>query len=72
MFPLRRLVTICTCRHKKSEHWCTKQNPAGPCTLCGCTAFTPERICRCGHGEKAHLPKGSCHEGDGCRVFRPA
>lgn len=63
-------VLVCTCEHRKADHWCTKSNPSGPCQLCSCTAFTPERICECGHGEKAHK-KGHCHEGDGCKALRP-
>jgi len=66
-----RVVTICTCEDQKRHHIITKQVPAGPCTLCSCTKFTPEPVCRCGHGKKAHK-KGPCHEGDGCKEFRPA
>jgi hypothetical protein len=70
MFAPRRIVTVCTCRHPKRDHWCTKSTPKGHCLLCPCQAFTPEPVCRCSHGEKAH-GKGPCHEGDGCKVFRP-
>jgi hypothetical protein len=69
-FP--RVAFVCTCTHQKRDHFCTKQNPAGPCRFCSCEHFTPERICKCGHGEKAHKDrKGTCHEGDGCKRFRP-
>ena len=65
-----RLILICTCEHQKRRHFCTKLNPSGPCADCACAAFTPERVCLCGHGKKAHA-KGPCHEGDGCKRFRP-
>jgi hypothetical protein len=70
MFALKRVVMVCACAHSKRDHWCTKLQPHGNCLLCPCSAFTAEPICRCGHGKKAHR-KGSCHEGDGCKVFRP-
>jgi hypothetical protein len=68
---MRRLVTICKCTHPKREHWGTKQRPNGACRSCACRAFTPEPICRCGHGLKAHA-KGPCHQTyiDGCKAFR--
>jgi len=66
-----RLILICTCTHQKREHYGTKQNPNGPCSFCTCQKFEPEPICKCGHGKKAHA-KGPCHEGDGCKEFRPA
>jgi hypothetical protein len=65
-----RRVTVCACSHQKRDHWCTKSAPNGPCTLCHCLSFTPESICLCSHGKKAHA-KGRCHEADGCREFRP-
>ena len=65
-----RRVTICVCAHQKRDHWCTKPNPNGPCQLCACRVFTPEPVCECGHGLKAHA-KGYCHEGDGCKKMRP-
>lgn len=67
-FPRR--VLICTCSHHKSGHWHTKTMPDGPCLHCACEHFTPEKVCVCGHGEKAHA-KGPCHEADGCKIFRP-
>jgi hypothetical protein len=70
MFTLQRIVVICVCTHSKREHWCTKPKPQGRCLVCSCEAFTPEPICKCGHGKKAHS-KGRCHEGDGCKKFRP-
>ncbi len=70
MFALKKVVLVCTCGHAKRNHWCTKPRPFGPCGLCPCAAFTAESVCTCGHGKKAHS-KGPCHEGDGCRVFRP-
>jgi hypothetical protein len=63
-------VTICACGDQKRDHLNTKSVPAGPCRFCPCTAFTPEPVCICGHGKKAHA-KGYCHESDGCKVFRP-
>jgi hypothetical protein len=67
-----RAVHVCTCSHHKRFHFCTKSNPAGPCQLCGCRTFTPEAVCKCGHGKKAHKDgTGRCHEGDGCPQFRP-
>jgi len=63
-------VTVCTCEHLKRVHVVTKQQPAGPCTSCLCTSFTPEKQCSrpsCGHGKKAHK-KGRCHE-CGCPEF---
>lgn len=69
MFALKKIVTVCACGHSKRDHWCTKSHPCGPCLHCACLAFTPEAVCTCGHGKKAHA-KGTCHEGDGCRVFR--
>lgn len=60
---------VCDCSHRRGDHYNTKQNPNGPCQLCGCSNFTPEPVCRCGHGNKAHR-KGYCHEGD-CKQFRP-
>jgi len=66
-----RLVYICICSHQKREHLNTKQIPNGPCFYCSCKAFTAEPVCKCGHGKKAHA-KGWCHEGDGCKKFRPA
>jgi hypothetical protein len=64
-------VTICDCGDPKRAHLVTKSTPTGPCTFCPCPAFRPELRCICGHGKKAHA-KGPCHEGDGCKVFRPA
>lgn len=64
-------VLICTCTHSKRDHVITKRVPSGPCHDCGCLSFTPEPVCRCGHGKKAHA-KGPCHEGHGCREFRTA
>jgi len=69
MFP--QIVLVCTCEHHKRRHLSTKQTPRGSCADCSCTAFTPEPKCKCGHGKKAHS-KGRCHEGDGCKEFRPA
>jgi hypothetical protein len=67
-----RRILVCTCTHHKRDHFCSKATPSGPCTLCGCRTFTPERICKCGHGEKAHKDRnGRCHEADGCKKFRP-
>jgi hypothetical protein len=70
MFALKKVVVVCTCAHAKRDHWCTKVRPQGSCRVCPCTAFTPERICVCRHGKKAHA-KGRCHEGDGCAMFQP-
>ena len=70
MFILKKVVVVCACRHSKRDHWCTKLRPHGPCRTCSCPAFTAEPVCMCGHGKKAHT-KGSCHEGDSCKVFRP-
>lgn len=67
--PLRPPTLICTCSHHKRHHWITKQKPIGPCVICDCSSFTPEAVCKCGHGTKAHA-KGRCHEGDGCRELR--
>ena len=68
-----RRILVCTCTHHKRDHLCSKATPAGPCTLCVCRNFAAERICKCGHGEKAHKDRtGRCHEGDGCKEFRPA
>lgn len=67
-----RRIVVCTCSHHKREHLNTKSHPNGPCQSCGCTGFTPEAICKCGHGKKAHKDgTGRCHEGDSCKVFRP-
>lgn len=59
---------LCTCSHRKARHWHTKQNPNGPCLDCPCPSLTPEDICECNHGKKAHA-KGYCHECH-CKVFR--
>ena len=63
--------TVCTCEHRKGRHWGTLQNPQGPCRDCACRTFTPEVICRCSHGKKAHA-KGPCHHKYlcGCTQFR--
>ncbi len=63
--------TVCTCEHRKGKHWFTTRTPTGPCQECNCTAFTPEAVCRCGHGKKAHA-KGPCHHKYlcGCTGFR--
>ena len=67
-----RRILVCTCTHHKRDHLCRKTHSAGPCNLCACRNFTAERICKCGHGEKAHKDRtGRCHEGDGCKKFRP-
>jgi hypothetical protein len=62
---------VCTCSHVKRLHFCTKVQPAGPCGECDCRSFNPERMCRCGHGEKAHA-RGPCHHAYvcGCHNFR--
>jgi hypothetical protein len=70
MFTLQHVVVVCTCTHSKRDHRCTKSTPRGVCLVCDCMAFTPETICECKHGKKAHS-KGRCHEGDGCKQFRP-
>lgn len=70
MFALKKVVMVCTCAHSKRDHWCTKLRPQGRCLVCPCSAFNAEPVCRCGHGKKAHA-KGPCHEGDGCKAFRP-
>jgi hypothetical protein len=65
---------MCDCTHKKGRHWNTVAVPNGPCRDCGCRAFTPEPLCVCGHGQKAHATKnGHCKESYkcGCKVFRP-
>jgi len=68
-FPPR--VLVCECGDQKREHVITKQFPAGPCTSCPCKSFTPEAVCKCGHGKKAHR-KGPCHEcgKQQCPAFR--
>ena len=59
---------MCACRHKKSRHWNTAAQPRGPCRDCDCRAFTPEPLCVCGHGAKAHDTKhGHCKEAYKCR-----
>jgi len=63
-----RLVLVCNCYHLKRRHWCTKSEPLGRCLECGCPAFTPEDVCECNHGLKAHRT-GHCHE-CACRSFR--
>jgi hypothetical protein len=68
----RHLVVVCDCSHLKRVHINTKRQPNGPCTMCGCQTFTPERQCgtpKCGHGTKAHR-SGRCHE-CGCTRFSP-
>jgi hypothetical protein len=64
-------VVICTCEHHKLFHVISKAIPAGPCELCLCVSFTPEPVCKCGHGKKAHQksPSNHCHE-CGCKEFR--
>jgi len=66
-----RPTFICRCLHQKREHWHTKEKPQGPCSHCGCRAYTPEPMCGCGHGKKAHA-KGKCKEFYmcGCAGFR--
>lgn len=66
-------ILVCTCEDSKRDHIITAQSPAGPCTLCPCKSFTPEPICKCGHGKKAHgkSSTGHCHE-CGCKHFRAA
>lgn len=66
-FPHR--VLVCVCRDHKRDHWLSVKTPQGPCRLCPCKVFTPEPVCVCGHGLKAHA-RGPCHEGDGCKQFR--
>jgi hypothetical protein len=63
--------TVCACRHRKGQHWLTKDTPQAPCRECACTAFTPEPVCVCGHGKKAHA-RGPCHHKYlcGCTAFR--
>jgi hypothetical protein len=70
--PFPKTVLICTCTHHKREHLHTVENANAPCTSCDCAAFTPEPLCRCGHGKKAHA-KGPCHESyrDDCLGFEP-
>lgn len=66
------VVVVCECAHLKRVHLITKHRPNGPCRVCECRAFMPEKQCgvpKCGHGKKAHR-KGRCHE-CGCREFRP-
>lgn len=65
--------TVCVCSHAKRLHWNTAKRPNGPCRECECRSFTPEPVCRCGHGKKAHA-KGPCHEAYvcACRSFREA
>ncbi|MEA2569239.1 MAG: hypothetical protein QOI24_1240 [Acidobacteriota bacterium] len=70
MFALKKVVMVCACGHSKRDHWCTKLRPQGTCLVSPCSAFDAEPICKCGHGKKAHA-KGSCHEGDSCKEFRP-
>ena len=75
----KNVILVCACTHTKQVHWCTKQNPAGPCRAdaCECRSFTPEPICACGHGLKVHTKLrrlGYCrmHYIDGCKAFTEA
>jgi len=64
---------VCNCGHRTGRHFNTKARPNGPCRDCGCTAFTPELLCVCGHGKKAHDTKrGHCKEAYkcGCKAYR--
>lgn len=66
------VVVVCNCSHLKRVHINIKQQPNGPCTVCACRAFIPEKQCaiaKCGHGRKAHRT-GRCHE-CGCNAFKP-
>lgn len=71
--PPRPQSFVCTCGHRIGAHFNTKTQPQGPCGECGCRAFAPEPVCRCGHGKKAHTRHGSCNQSylDGCRAFVP-
>ena len=76
MYPTHTNV-ICACSHQKREHWITSRQPKGPCQVCGCRTFTPEPLCKCGHGKKAHenpRDNGRCHHFSycGCKQFREA
>jgi hypothetical protein len=63
---------VCDCGDLKRQHWISAKQPNGPCMVCGCRAFTPEPLCTCKHGKKAHA-KGPCKEAwkCGCKVFTP-
>lgn len=69
----RRPSFVCSCGHRAGVHFNTKERPNGPCGECKCQAFTPEAMCRCGHGKKAHA-KGPCKQAYqcGCRGFTEA
>jgi hypothetical protein len=57
--PGYRMTYVCVCSHMKRDHYCTKPKPQGPCFFCNCATYTPEPVCLCGHGKKAH-PNGGC------------
>lgn len=48
----RRPSFVRSCGHRAGVHFNTKERPNGPCRECRCQAFTPEPLCRCGHGRK--------------------
>jgi len=64
-------TNVCECSHRKGKHWFTTTSKKAPCLECACTSFTPEPVCRCGHGKKSHA-KGPCHHKYlcGCTQFR--
>ena len=77
MIPRRTSsLYVCTCTHVRRVHIARKGAPSSPCQQCDCANFSPEPVCRCGHGLKSHRRKGKggkCNQAylDGCTVFRP-